>query len=122
MTYWTDPIAIGFFYASFIFGLAMVSRAVWRALWRRDDRRRQVQQTRLDSAVEAENRTADTVDLTERYAAAATLREESIPIPGMVMFRGGLVHKRCLAPWLRDDARPCAGCAVHLDYLGIGTP
>lgn len=42
------------------------------------------------------------------------------PPDGWVEFRGGLVHIRCLGPKLLNDARPCAGCAVHLDHVLTG--
>lgn len=43
------------------------------------------------------------------------------PLPdGMVLFRGGAVHARCLGPKLLNDAPPCAGCAVHLDHVLTG--
>jgi hypothetical protein len=48
-----------------------------------------------------------------------TPREQSIPM-GFTLFRGGLVHTHCLGPYLRSDARPCAGCAVHLDHVLTG--
>ena len=40
--------------------------------------------------------------------------------PGMALFRGRLVHVRCLDPYLRHDARPCGDCAGHLDQVLTG--
>jgi hypothetical protein len=40
--------------------------------------------------------------------------------PGWVMFRDGLVHIHCLAPYLRTGAQPCAGCADHFDRVLTG--
>jgi len=42
------------------------------------------------------------------------------PPPGMALFRGRLVHVRCLDPYLRHDARPCGECAGHLDQVLTG--
>lgn len=39
-----------------------------------------------------------------------------------ILWRGGLIHRDCLVPWLQHDIRPVDGCAGHpaLDEVEAG--
>jgi hypothetical protein len=117
-----------------LLALAIAIRLAWRAKWRRDDRRARalaagIADERRISLMEPDPTPYE--DEPTEEIPVVTLREESIPLAqtvekyplvpaGWVEFRGGLVHVRCLDPLLRNDARPCAGCAVHLDHVLTG--
>lgn len=128
MTYWTDPIATGFFYASVLFALAWVTRAVWRMWWRRDDHRQEQHGANLAAAIADEQRTESRCDHSalDRQVPIVVdppVARPYIPPAGMVLYRGGAVHPACARGWLRDDVPPCAGCAVWLtDELKASTP
>lgn len=129
MTYWTDPIAVGFFYASVLFALAWTTRAVWRMWWRRDDARQQEQHgANLAAAIADEQRTESRCDHSalDRQAPIVVdppVTRAYIPPVGMVLYRGGAVHPECAQRWLRFDLRPVDGCAVWLtDELKASTP
>jgi hypothetical protein len=140
----TDSIAPWFALA--LLALAILTRLAWRAKWRRDDRRarnlaagiadeqrvecRDItefvngptgdQRVEIRLTLDNTNGTFDPSVLDEPTVQlpVVTLREELIP-DGMVLFRGGAVHPECAAKAI-NDARPCAGCAVHLDHVLTG--
>jgi hypothetical protein len=105
-------------YAASILLLGLGTQLAFALLDHRDRRRQVRRSVNLAAGIADERRNTED-EPTEEIVLDPPVTRLYVD-PGMALFRGRLVHVRCLDPYLRHDARPCGDCAGHLDQVLTG--